>query len=292
MKGITVLLLLIQYILFIGCYANKRSDILSAVAIEKQDSLLLTECLARFVQKKNLPPDSLFAAIALGFIDAPYLAGTLEKGTTEKLIVNLREFDCTTLVETCLALQKTILSNTPTIEGYLSCLQKIRYRNGSINGYSSRLHYFSEWIAANEKSGHLHDITCRFNQQPRIKKINFMSRHARAYRQLAEDSVLVREISGIEERISNLEGCLIPKEEVSTHYNQFEDGMIIGITTNIEGLDFVHAGILIRKKERVYLLHASSEQAKVCLTPVPLHEYLLANKRQTGIVVLNTGGKY
>jgi len=68
--------------------------------------------------------------------------------------------------------------------------------------------------------------------------------------------------------------------------------MIIGITTNIEGLDFVHAGILIRKKERVYLLHASSEQAKVCLTPVPLHEYLLANKRQTGIVVLNTGGKY
>ncbi len=275
----------------IGSQASNHDNCLTIATMEQQDSLLLSDCLARFVPKRNLPSNSLFAEIAMSFIGTPYLAGTLEKGTSEQLVVNLRAFDCTTLVETCLALQKTITSDSPTIDEFLSTLKKIRYRNGSIDGYPSRLHYFSEWISANEKNGHLHDLTCELHTQTRSKKINFMSQHPRAYRQLAEDSTLVAQFTEIEEKISELGGCFISKEEVSKYYNLFEDGMIVGITTNIDGLDFIHTGIIIHKDTMMYLLHASSEQAKVCLTRVPLHEYLKANKRQTGIVVLKVTGQ-
>jgi hypothetical protein len=272
-----------------SCLAGKptmQNNVPILTVMDQQDSLLLSDCLVRFSQKKKLPPNLLLTEIAKSFIGSPYAAGTLEKGSSEKLIVNLHEFDCTTLVETCLALQKTIRSDSPTIEGYLSNLKKIRYRNGTIEGYSSRLHYFSEWISANEKNGSINDITCNFHKQARSKKINFMSQHVQAYRQLNEDDLLVDSIAKIEERISGLGGCFVPKDRVQNYCNLFEDGMIIGITTTIEGLDFVHTGIIIRNDGKVYLLHASSEQANVCISTVPLSDYLMANKRQSGIVVL------
>ena len=62
--------------------------------------------------------------------------------------------------------------------------------------------------------------------------------------------------------------------------------MIVGFTTDIKGLDFVHTGFVVRKNNKAYLLHASSDEGQVTISKLPIAEYILKNKFQTGIVVL------
>ncbi len=71
---------------------------------------------------------------------------SLEKDGDEQLVINLTGLDCTTFLENSLALARCIKKGTTSFEDYLEELQFIRYRDGVIDGYTSRLHYFSDWI--------------------------------------------------------------------------------------------------------------------------------------------------
>ena len=42
---------------------------------------------------------------------------------------------------------------------FIKNLETIRYRNGVLDGYPSRLHYFTDWIRNNEQKGLVRDIT-------------------------------------------------------------------------------------------------------------------------------------
>jgi Protein of unknown function (DUF1460) len=46
--------------------------------------------------------DDFTLNIAKSFLNRPYKAKTLEGNATERLVVNLREFDCNTFVESCI----------------------------------------------------------------------------------------------------------------------------------------------------------------------------------------------
>ncbi len=50
------------------------------------------------------------------FEDSPYAEHSLEH-EPEALVVNLREFDCTTFVESCLAISRTIRSGETQFPG-------------------------------------------------------------------------------------------------------------------------------------------------------------------------------
>ena len=65
--------------------------------------------------------------------------------------------DCLTFVEYTLAqaLGSSFADN----------LQKIRYRDGIIDGYTSRLHYTSDWIENGVRQGLLEDVTARNSAQ-------------------------------------------------------------------------------------------------------------------------------
>ncbi len=89
------------------------------------------------------------------------MAHTLECNDKEQLVVNIRELDCTTLVETAAALYITHKNGGRTFGDYCKTLENIRYRNGKANGYSSRLHYFSEWIDNNCRTGIAEDGSAR-----------------------------------------------------------------------------------------------------------------------------------
>jgi len=39
-------------------------------------------------------------------------------------------------------------------------LERIRYRNGNRDGYSTRLHYTSDWLYNHEQNGLLRNISC------------------------------------------------------------------------------------------------------------------------------------
>ncbi|MHB8828749.1 MAG: N-acetylmuramoyl-L-alanine amidase-like domain-containing protein, partial [Syntrophales bacterium] len=91
-------------------------------------------------KESNLPE----LAVSLGrrFIGAPYQSQTLESAGTETLVANLRAFDCMTFVESVIALALSLKSGKTKFADYLLTLKKLRYRNGWIDGYQSRLHYF------------------------------------------------------------------------------------------------------------------------------------------------------
>jgi len=106
------------------------------------------------VQKKN--PIYFHMAISWwksgnSFFISPTNREPSKDSTKEKLIVNVSAFDCTTFVETVLALARCAVVGKCSNHEFRKHLKSIRYGNGKISGYSSRLHYFTDWLRDNEK---------------------------------------------------------------------------------------------------------------------------------------------
>ena len=235
---------------------------------------------------KGAALDDFTLNIAKSFLNRPYKAHTLEGNQNEKLITNLREFDCSTFVESCIAMGLTYRKDDISFDKFKKYLQRLRYyKNGKIKGYESRINYFSDWLYTHEEDGLLQDITASMGGVEWKKNVNFMSTHWNKY-PFPKDTELLEKIQKIEEKINGQSFTYIPKAKVKSIENQFMNGDIIGITTNIDGLDITHEGFAIRLQDkRVYLLHASSDFKRVMVTDKPLSEYMAKNKNQTGIMV-------
>jgi hypothetical protein len=235
---------------------------------------------------KGAALDDFTLNIAKSFLNRPYKAHTLEGNQTEKLVVNLREFDCSTFVESCIAMGLTYRKDDISFDKFKKYLQRLRYyKNGKIKGYESRINYFSDWLYTHQEDGLLENISPQMGGVVWKKNINFMGTHWNKY-PFPMDMELLGKIIKIEEKINEQTYTYIPKSKVKSIENQFLNGDIIGITTNIDGLDITHEGFAIRLQDkRVYLLHASSDFKRVMVTDKPLAEYLAKNKNQTGIMV-------
>ncbi len=232
-------------------------------------------------QGKNSAETALF--MAKSFLGTPYVAHTLEK-IPEVLVCNLQTFDCYTFVESVLALTLTRKASG-NYEQYQDFLQKLRYRNGTIAGYGSRLHYFLEWKQQAGAQGWVTDVSAALGGTEIHPVINFMTSHRALYPALKDDNA-VAEIQKAEEQLSAVPWYFITKNKVEAIENKLQDGDIIGITSGIAGLDFNHEGFVVRKGVRAYLLHASSDLKKVVLSAEPLADYLNKIKKHSGIVVL------
>ncbi len=243
-----------------------------------------------FAVEKNLaklPINEVIISIAKSFIGTDYAANTLEKGEKESLVIYLTGLDCYTFLESSLVLARCIKEGKTSFQDYENELTKIRYRSGRIDEYPSRLHYFSDWIYDMNRRSIGKDITKEIGGVPYKKKINFMSTHIDSYRQLKDNPKFVNEIAAIEKQISSRKYFYIPQEKISSFEKRIENGDIIGITTNVDGLDIAHTGIAIRMDDRrIHLLHAPNAGYKVQITEKPLADYIKENKKQTGIMVL------
>ena len=248
-------------------------------------------CTSKFnlaVEQKlsSLPINQVIIEIGKSFLGTDYVANTLEVGQEEKLVINLTGLDCYIFLETSLVFSRCIKKGKSTFEDYQKELTNIRYRNGKLNQYPSRLHYFSDWIYDMNKRGIGKDITKELGGKRFVKKINFMSTHVDSYRQLKENQKFVKEITKFERQISTREYFYIPQDEIVLVEDKIQNGDIIGITTNIEGLDIAHTGIAIRMDDgRIHFMHSPMEGKKVQITEKPLSDYIKGNKRQTGILV-------
>lgn len=281
-----VLSFLLTLVLFSCSSKERKPDSEKNVIIQTQDKEILNHVFSLFSEKKEVPIHELMVEVGLFFKGTLYKAKTLEvKPNNEQLIVNLRELDCTTFAENCLAISRTIKSGNPTFEVFIKELQTLRYRGREINGYTSRLHYFSDWIYDNDKKKLLHSVSREIAQIRYRKEINFMSTHPESYVQLKNNSDFVKIISKQEKEISKREMFYIPEEKINLFKSQFKDGDIVGFTTNIEGLDILHVGILVRKSGNIHLLHASTDAEKVILSEETLEEYLKKSSLTTGIML-------
>ena len=87
----------------------------------------------------DLSYGDLIVEIGRFFINTPTKGNRLNRPDKEKLIVNLSAFDCTTFVETVLALTKCAAAGKLSHYELRRSLKLIRYRQGKIDDYFSRL---------------------------------------------------------------------------------------------------------------------------------------------------------
>lgn len=219
------------------------------------------------------------------FIGTPYEAGTLDVNITEELIIKLSGLDCVTFVENTLTLARLIREQKLTVEDFKGGLKFIRYRDGKLNGYLSRLHYFTDWIYDNEQKGVVKDVTGEIGGKKLDKNINFMSTHTDSYKVLKKNPDLVKELKLIEEEISQREIYYIPISKVEEKYDLIQDGDIIATATEIKGLDVTHTGIIYKTGGRTKLLHASLKNKEVVITSGELYSYLQGIKKCIGIII-------
>jgi len=242
---------------------------------------------------KNLdekPIGDVIVEIGKSFIGTDYLAHGLEKDGDEQLVINLTGLDCTTFLENSLVLARCIKTNKTTFEDYLNELKYVRYRNGVIDQYPSRLHYFSDWIYDNVKKGIIEDVTEEIGGQKIKFKLDFMSTHPESYKQLKSrqgGTDFIPIIKKQEKEISCREYYFIPKEKLKLKEDLIANGDLIAITTTVDGLDVGHVGIALKMDDgRIYLIHSPTENTKVQISEQPLSDYLMKYKRHSGVVVL------
>lgn len=136
---------------------------------EKEDVGKIKDVLQKTKKVKDI--NQRVIAITQEFIGTPYVGGTLNVPEEEKLYVNTTALDCLTFVETVIALAKSSELENPTLNEFLKNLRSIRYRDGKINGYPSRLHYISEWSINNEKRRNFKEITGEYDlSEKKIKR--------------------------------------------------------------------------------------------------------------------------
>ncbi len=224
-------------------------------------------------------------AVGKTFSGTPYVAKTLEVGEVETLVVNLQGLDCTTFVENVLAFGILLKNGQNNFDDFTQALETIRYKDGQLEGYASRLHYFSEWIANNEKKGLLKDITAEIGGIEITKDINFMSTHRDLYPFLKDEGNF-KKIQASENYLNDQSICVLPQDQIESNEHLIESGDIIALATSIDGLDVTHTGIATREKDgRIHLLHASTGSMEVEVTKLPLSDYLKKVKKNTGIMV-------
>lgn len=282
MKIFPVILLLLAFSQ--SCNSQTMKSQPEKIVACKEDSLLVSKYLNEFALDQQKQTGELIIEIGKAMLGTPYVAQTLENGKDEKLVVNLREVDCTTFDETCLALATTIKAGKSDFESYAHQLENIRYRNGILNGYLSRLHYFTDWLYDNKQKEIISSLSSDF-QTPFKKPINFMSTHSDSYPVLKENPELIAKIAEQEKLISQQQTYFLPKENIEANEKQLIDGDLVAITTSISGLDIAHVGFVIWVDGRVHLMHASSALEKVVISDQSLADYLAGKKSFTGIMV-------
>lgn len=262
-------------------------DLPIQVTATAQDSIIFNEMLQWWqVQSIDSAIWSQFIPTAASYwLGTPYVGKTLEQEGEEKLVVNLREMDCTTFVEYVLAISSILNYEEPTWNNFTRALANIRYRDGEIEGYSSRLHYTTEWLQNKVKRGKLILISDSIGDADFNTQVSFMSQHPQFYRQLKNDSSMVDSIRQIEKEIAKYKMRQITKEKILDAEPFIEDGDIIGFVSTVNGLDISHVGFAQFVGSRLHFLHASTGSNQVELTKIPLYEYLSGSKTVTGIVV-------
>lgn len=276
-------LVILIFSLFTLSNMAKGRDIVSTPA----DLRIYEAYIKQFEKQKDKPFEEIFINTAKYFLGKPYVASTLEVPDTERMVVNLREFDCTTFVENCIALSQVIKSGDFSYDNYLQTLITMRYRDGKVAGYTSRLHYTSDWIYENEKYGLLRNISSEIGGEKVKKDVNFMTTHPQLYKHLKGNAQNIEKLDKIEKNISKRNAYeILPTAAIYNSQQKIKTGDIIVFATSIAGLDYSHIGIAYWQKEELHFIHASSKARQVIIEQKTLLEYCQTSKSCTGVTVL------
>ncbi|PZO44548.1 MAG: DUF1460 domain-containing protein [Pseudanabaena frigida] len=266
--------------------SSQKLSILDTSATKSEYQRLMQSLGDR--QFSSIPIDEVLQIVSTKFIGATYREGLLDRGATEKLFVSLTEFDCVLFVETVLAFSRNLHSPNPTYENFVQNVEAVRYANGKLDGYCSRLHYFSEWIRDNEKRNIVKDVTDELGGLPLNKTLNFMSSNWRKYSRLKNSEANYQCILAMEKKIElemqSEQLRYIPTAKIKSIYPLLKAGDIIAVATDIKGLDTTHTGFVYPTSNGIGFIHASPS-GKVKVAP-DLQRYVERVDRAIGIMVV------
>ena len=224
---------------------------------------------------------------------SPYEAHTLDtylqsggEASVEPLTLSLTRFDCVTLVESCLALSRVArAAEAASWDGFGREIERMRYRSGTRQGYSSRLHYFSEWISDGARRGLVEDLGKALGGAEDTRPLRFMTEHRDKYPALRNDRVF-KEIGAIERQLDRHPRRVVPTKRIPEVVDRIESGDVLGFATEIPGLDVTHSALAYRDRSgTLRVLHAPLSGGVVEVTRTTLPEYVAAIRRSTGILV-------
>ncbi len=256
---------------------------------DSQDSVFVVRALASAQGGASIGNVTLhFARQLLG---RPYVAHTLEVGDDHTIVVNTRQLDCTTLVENVVALSQCHNAGDTTFEGFLKRLERLRYRGGRMDGYTSRLHYFTDWICDNGAKGLVSEVQSSNSPFTAVQTINvgYMSSHPKTYKALREHPEYVGAIKKMEQSLKGKKFRYIPKTGVTNTKlmrSAVHDGDIIAIVGGKQGIDIAHLGFAVWRIDGLHLLNASMLHGKVVEEPMALRQYLGKHKTHKGIRIV------
>jgi hypothetical protein len=196
-------------------------------------------------------------AFSAQFIDCPYVTNSLigSPDLPEQLVIKLDGFDCVTYMETVLALA---LSETEA--QFKENLIRIRYKNGEVD-WRKRNHYMVDWWRNNEKLGLIQDLTRGSEASEKTRELNL--------------------VKGLPAR--RVRFRVFPKKNLKRVERRIKTGDFVCFGSTKKNLDVFHAGILIRRDDKILLRHASRTAGKVIDQDL---EDFLQHNRMPGFVLL------
>ena len=275
----------LTFLLSIFSACSEKID--SSIEYTKQDSICIVQILKEAKTEKGNEARTLYFGKKVFGI--PYVGHTLEEGTEEQLIINTRGLDCTTFVETVSALSLCDANNKRSFADFCYYIRQLRYRSGKIDGYPSRLHYFTQWGEDNEKMGLVESVFESSDFKgfaTQTISINYMSSHPQLYKHLKTNPSFVKKIKADEQAVNGKKYRYLPKAKLNLSPSQLSfihTGDIVSIITSKEGLDTSHVGIAVWQNGKLHLMHASSLYKKVVLDSKTFFDYSQGQKSQLGI---------
>jgi hypothetical protein len=266
--------------------ANHDLPLVSLVAetLSKKQKKLLQ---AWYESLGSARPDESFGELtvraAMYQLDKPYI-DRAQTDDSERLKVRLEDFQCVSFVESSLAVARCHWQGAPKETCFIQELKEFRYRHGHMDGYASRLHYFSEWLSDNSVRNRLAPIGAKVGARPWVQPFHFMTQHPTLYPMLGVSSRL-EAIMETEQKLSRKTHLVLERQHIAKAQRKFVSGDLVGLVGSKDGLLITHAGFISRGQDAVpRLLHASSHHGRVLLTSSIAH-YVKRQKKRRGIVV-------
>jgi hypothetical protein len=250
-------------------------------------SYIYSQTMRRIAAEKwnRLPIGDLMGNIGTLLLGTPYVGGTLEGAGPEICRADLTGLDCVTFFENVLAMARCSKLGTPSWDAFIKQITRTRYRDGQLDGYTSRLHYTAEWIENNVAKGVVRDVTPDLGGDVFPIRVSFMSEHPQYYPPLKADTSLVGTIASIERRLATTTRYIVPREKIADIEPLLKTGDIVAIATSKAGLDYAHTGLIVREGSVARLMHASVTKKKVILD-VRLSDYIASVKSHIGVSIL------
>lgn len=262
-----------------------QEDYLSNVRYSAASPAIFEKVAGALEPYKEEPAGELIVRCAKEFLGTEYVASTLET-EPERLTINMDKTDCILFVEMCLALTQTIKSDDPSFENFCRYTQKLRYRDGKVDGYASRNHYTSSWIRQGQKNGIFCEVSKDLGGSPLNQHVDFMSTHLESYKQLKDNPGMVVKIMQAESELNKDKYYFLPQNDLPTLAKGIKEGDIICFVTTVDGLDIGHVAIAVKQNGQMHFIHASTNAMKVIIDKQTIADYVLTHKSSKGVRVV------